>query len=164
VNFGWFHLVMRSLENDDIKAIYDPSIRELGTGLYVPENTAGLGANAFVMTKVHFPAWKHCSIVVHEAVHASQDLRGFPLSRVLAEGAAHVAQNVYHRLACGKRVTDTNSLANNIHIEADKLAQQVVDNTKDHFDISDSVDLERAILAVPWYQIPNYEFDGVPGG
>ena len=163
VNFGWFHWVERCVERDSIFTICDPRIREFGTGLYVPENAASLGANAFVMPRIHFINWKQRSVVVHEAVHASQDLRGVALQRTIAEGAAFIAQNVYHRLATGARVSDTDPLADAIHVEADKLAKQVVDGTNNIFGILDAIDLGRAILAVPRYQIATYEFDGVPG-
>lgn len=161
VNWGWFWTVKRNVENDIIGVRYDPIVADFGLAVYVPEDTAASAPNHIVMPHTKLITWKQRSVLVHESVHASQDLRGIPLTPALSEGAAHVAQNLYHRLATGNRVTDTNALADAVHREADRFALRILSG-ESSFTAAETTDLDRAIAAVPMYQRTSVGYDGVP--
>jgi hypothetical protein len=162
VNVDWFDRVRRNIKDDIIGVRYDPIVADYGLAVYVPEDTATSAPNHIVVPHNRLITWKHRSVLVHECVHASQDLRGTPLTPALSEGPAHVAQNLYHRFATGARVTDTDPLADKVHYEADRFALRILSG--DHvFTASDTAALDRAIAAVPMYQRPRVGYDGVPG-
>lgn len=161
VNFGWFWAVKQNVEQDKIGVRFDPVVADFGLAVYVPEDTATNAPNHIVMPHTKIITWKHRSVLVHESVHASQDLRGIPLTPAISEGAAHVAQNLYHRFATGNRVTDTNALADAVHREADKFALRIMSG-ESTFSAAETTDLDQAIAAVPMYQRPRVAYDGVP--
>jgi peptidoglycan hydrolase-like protein with peptidoglycan-binding domain len=161
VNDGWFARVRRNIDAGKIGVRYDPIVADYGLAVYVPENNAAAAKNHIVMPNYKIITWKQRSVLVHECVHASQDLRGIPLTPALSEGAAHVAQNLYHRYATGNRVTDSNPLADKVHREADRFALRVMSG-ETSFDATETADLDAAIAAVPMYQRPRVGYDGVP--
>lgn len=68
------------------------------------------------------------SVIVHEAVHALNHLKGRDRDILLDEVAAHLAQAVFHRKLSGKRVTNgyTDSAKDKAYVVADDVAQLVL--------------------------------------
>jgi hypothetical protein len=161
VNSDWFAKVRKNIEKDIIGVRYDPIVADFGLAVYVPEDNATSAPNHIVVPHNKIITWKQRSVLVHECVHASQDLRGTPLTPAMSEGPAHIAQNLYHRLATGNRVTDTDPLADKVHREADRFALRIL-SRETTFAASETADLDRAIAAVPMYQRTRVAYDGVP--
>ncbi len=159
VNFGWFWLVKQRIESGHIKVFYEPSIGDTGLAVYYPQNDRPTHPNTIGMPNSKLITWKQRSVLIHECVHASQDLRGLPLSVQLSEGAAFIAQNLYHRLATGKGVTDTSPTANAIHVEADKFAVKILARNQS-FTAAEIQSLDNAITSAGYRGVMAY--DGVP--
>ncbi len=160
VNFGWFWWVKQNVDADKIKVRYDPIVADTGLAVYVPEDNAAIAPNTIVMPNAKIVTWKQRSVLIHESVHASQDLRGRPLAATVSEGAAYVAQNLYHRLATGGRVHDTSGPADAIHIEADKFAVRALAGDKTFLE-AEATALHQKITNAGY--VGSVRFDGVPG-
>ncbi|MEO7254013.1 MAG: peptidoglycan-binding domain-containing protein [Casimicrobium sp.] len=159
VNVGWFAMVKSRINAGHIKILYEPSIADTGLAVYYPQNNRPTHPNTIGMPNAKLVTWKQRSVLLHECVHASQDLRGLHLSVQIAEGAAFIAQNLYHRMATGKGVTDTSPTANAIHVEADKFAVKILAKNQS-FSAAEILLLDNAIVNAGYSGVVAY--DGVP--
>ena len=101
INWGWFWKVKQLIDQRKIDIHYDPIVGDVGLALYNPDNHAGDSANKIVIPHIRMTTWKHRSVLLHECVHAIQDIQGNSMNRIVSEAAAYIAQNIYHRLATG---------------------------------------------------------------
>lgn len=160
INIGWLWLVKQHIDADRIKVCYDPTIADTGLAVYYPQNDRPTHPNTIGMPNAKLVTWKQRSVLVHESVHAIQDLRGLHLSAHVSEGAAFIAQNLYHRLATGSRVQDSSIAANAIHIEADKFAVKILAKATTFSDAEIQL-LDNAITGAGYSGVMRY--DGIPG-
>jgi hypothetical protein len=143
-----------------IGVYYDPIVGDVGHALYNPDNQAGESANKIVIPHIRMTTWKHRSVLLHECVHAIQDIQGNSMNRIVSEAAAYIAQNIYHRLAMGRHVNDTHALARAIHEKANPLAERAIAEWHPNFSATEMDDLENAIRAAG-YAAVEVHYDGV---
>lgn len=160
INWGWFWKVKQCIEADEIGVLYDPIVGDTGLAVYNPKNNSGTSANKIIIPRINLTTWKSRSVLLHECVHAIQDVKGLTLDRVSSEAAAYLAQNIYHRLATGRHVHDSSLAARTIHEKADPLAQKVIATFNPTFSEAEMLELENAIRAAG-YRAEEVRFDGV---
>jgi len=136
------------------------SVGNTGLAVYNPQNDAGSSANKIIIPRINLTTWKSRSVLLHECVHAIQDVKGLTLDRVRPEAAAYLAQNIYHRLATGRHVHDSSPTARAIHEKADPLAQKVIASPNPTFSEAEMLAFETAIRAAG-YRTEDVNFDGL---
>jgi hypothetical protein len=160
VTWGWFWMVKQLIDQGKIGVHHDPIVGDVGLAVYNPDNNAGSSANKIVIPKIRLTTWKHRSVLLHECVHAIQDIQGNSMNRLASEAAAYIAQNIYHRLATGQHVNDTHVLARAIHEKANPLAAQAIATRYPTFSVAEMDDLEQAIRNAGYGPV-TVLFDGV---
>lgn len=164
VNFGWFHLVWQYVKSGRIGIYYDPHVADTGLAVYCPDNSHATAPNCIVIPHVNIVTWKQRSVLLHECVHASQDIRGLPLTHAISEGAAYIAQNLYHRLATGSRVRDSSPTADAVHAQADVFVGKIIDAGQTgtpEFSAADIAEFDR-VIGLAGYRGEAVGYDGVP--
>jgi Putative peptidoglycan binding domain len=142
-----------------IAVIVDPSLGPNARGAYQMDNEDVSGANRFVMPKPAATGWKDRSYIVHEGIHALQDLRKMPATTKVSEAAAYVGQAMYYRLATGKALT-VSGLGKTIFEAADYVATKLL--AKLNVEAAQVQPLYNAI-GVIYSGVPNPDYDGIPG-
>ncbi len=160
INWGWFWKVKQCIDEEKIGVLYDPIVGDSGLAVYNPKNDSGSSANKIIIRRINLTTWKRRSVLLHECVHAIQDIKGHTLDRVRSEAAAYLPQNIYHRLATGRHVHDSSLAARTIHEKADPLAQQAIAASNPTFSEAQMLGLETAIREAG-YRRENVNFDGV---
>lgn len=159
INWGWYWKVKQNIEEGKIQVRYDSVVSNFGLGVYNPDERT-MGGNSIILPSVDVTTWKLRSVILHECTHAVQDVQGTALDRIESEGAAYVAQNIYHRLAARSKVRDGSHLAQAIHDAADPLAQRAI---RDWYPAFTSVELDNLENAIrnAGYVSEMVQFNGV---
>ncbi len=164
VNFGSFQLVRQHVASGRIGIHYDPHVASTGLAVYCPDNSHATAPNCIVLPHVNIVTWKQWSVLLHECVHASQDIRGLPLHHSLSEGAAYIAQNLYHRMATGRRVPDSSPTANAVHAQADVFVMQILASGMSgapEFSAEAIAEFDR-VIGLAGYRGEPVPYDGIP--
>lgn len=139
ITSGSYFAVRQALRNGAISAEFHPLPGNV-RGFYLAQNALHkdtnevlIVANTFVLPFTRAVDTAHRSTIVHEATHASCDIRNIGRSgttgftRDQSESIAHVAQATFHRIIAGGAETDArNPGLNPIFAKADELAQRVL--------------------------------------
>jgi len=144
INWGWYWRVKQHIEAGKIQIRYDSVVSNFGLGVYNPDERT-MGGNSIILPSVDVTTWKLRSVILHECTHAVQDVQGTSLDRIESEGAAYVAQNIYHRLATRNKIRDGSHVAQAIHDAADPLAQRAIAEWYPTFSSQELDNLETAI-------------------
>lgn len=142
-----------------IGVLYDPAMGAGVRGMYQPDNQGTNGRNRFVMPKLAATGWKDRSYLVHEGIHALQDVRKLPGTTAVSEAAAYIGQAMYYRLAAGAGLAVTGpgrpifQAADPIAVKL--LAGQAVPQAE--------VNTLYAAIQVVYAGVPNPDYDGIPG-
>lgn len=159
INWGWYWKVKQLVEEEKIRVLYDPLVGDYGLGVYNPDEST-MGGNSIVLPNVSVTTWKSRSVILHECTHAVQDVQAQALDRLESEGAAYIAQNIYHRLTTNSKLRDSSPLAQAIHDAADPLAQLAIRDWYPEFATSQLDQLETAIRNAG-YVSGSVRFNGV---
>ena len=86
--------VARAIEQGRIKVAYDPKLE--GWAEYIPFNDVEQKNQLNLSFNDPYQSAFHRSVVVHEAVHAYQDIQGYSRPKYSSEGMAYAVQAWYH--------------------------------------------------------------------
>jgi hypothetical protein len=161
VTGGGLREVADHLDCGKIGALYDPGMGTGVRGVYQADNQGTNGSNRFVMPKLAATGWKDRSYIVHEGIHALQDVRKIPATTAVSEAAAYIGQAMYYRLAAGKTLADAvTGPGKPIFQAADPIAVKLIARGT----VAQSeVDALYAAIQVLYAGVPNPDYDGIPG-
>lgn len=163
VSGGGLREVADLLDCGKITCLYATDMGNGVRGAYQSDNQGNnatkQGRNRFVMPKLAATGWKDRSYIVHEGIHALQDLRKLPGTTRVSEAAAYIGQAMYYMLATGTPLAVTGP-GKAIFDAANPIAYACLEGEVVY---QPDVTALYSAIDIIYAGVPNPDYDGIPG-